>query len=282
MSNKYFVKKQCWCGVEEGARACGGHTEVYDKETKKWKMEMVARDAWRYEDKDNGLLVRGCCIRCWTPEEDNKTHWDETRWGDGRAEKGLAPLWDDCGCGCKKGGLAECDRSAFKGFYYTQRRIARCPKYLYPQFKRETAHKKNMAEIEMYAQWKWRSGEQGEPRVGMALLSHIIHSYIYISNSEAKNKWGEALRKNQRCVVANKGHHYTMRMLNNQTAEEVAAGGDVVFRGRLTEYYFKHQIKDAIKWVEFGALYDECIEKDNRGEISICDDVLSLIRSYVV
>ena len=276
MSNKYFVKKQCGCGVEEGARACGGHTEVYDKETKKWKMEMVARDAWRYEDKDNGLLVRGCCIRCW----DDERHTDEQQWGDGRQYKGLVPLWDTCECECCKSG-GHCDRSIFKGFYYTQRRIARCPKYLYPQFKMEAAHKKNMAEIEMYAQWKNNRFDL-ERRTGTKLLQHIIHSYIYISKSEEKKKWGEALRKNKRVVVANKGHQYCMRMLSNQTAEEVAAGGDVVFRGRLTEYYFKHQIKDAIRWCEFGALYDECIDKDNRGEISICDDVLSLIRSYVV
>lgn len=280
MSNKYFVKKQCWCGIREGDRACGGDTEVYDKNEKKLKMEKVARDAWRYEDKDNGLLVRGCCIRCWTPEEENKTHWDETRWGDGREYKGLAPLWDDCGCGCKKGGLAECDHSNFAGFYYTQRRIARCPKFLYPQFKMEAAHKQSMAEIEKNGSYKGMAW--ADRRGGQRLLRNIIHNYRFVSKSEKLKKWGDALMKNKRDIIANKGHNYTMRMLKDQSAEEVAVGGDVLFRGRLTEFYFKHQIKDAIKWVEFGALYCACIEKDNRGEISICDDVLSLIRSYVV
>lgn len=279
MSNKYFVKKQCCCGVEEGrnkreVKVC------YDKLTKKSSMVKLASDAWRYEDMDNGLLVRGCCIRCWTPEEENKIHWDEQRWGDGRETKGLAPLWDDCGCGCEKGGLAECDRSTFAGFYYTQRRIARCPKYLYPQFKMETAHKQNMAEIEKSASYKGM--EWAGRRTGQKLIQHIIHNYRFVSKSEKLNKWGDALMKNKRIIVANKGHHYTMHLLKNQTAEELAVGGDVLFKARYSDTYFNLWIKDAIKWVEFGALYDVAIEKDTMGTTSLCDDVLSLIRSYVV
>lgn len=270
MSIKYSVKTQCWCGVNGGSPFVA-HTGEYPPN---W-----AEENWREGGCSNGLLVRGLCRSCWSP-----------------FDKGADKGGDEWGCVTQmmeakaKGQLFSMD-----GYYATQRRIARCPKFLYPQFKMEAAFNKVAAEINKH-----------KNNFGMWRPSAVLLHYKYDGRVKQSVKdWAEKIQKKQ-IGIHTRGSTYNMRDIWRSGEDKLHCNDKFIarvyddyhnrdirelmndwceFRNSKERYFDTYRTKsrkEAIKWVEFGALYDVCIEKDKTAAVSLCDDVLSVIREYVV
>lgn len=231
MSAKYHISKKCKCGVSEGDRTDENHRNCLFT--------------------DNGFLVRGMCILCWSPVNDEETAslLSKDSSYDGQHTESV---WSNY------------------GFYKTQRRIARSPKVLYPLFKEETKFKRVLNTIEKISRYgcsrptllqkyywynpillsikmcRWKS-EWGQKNLDIKPNYMLILIELW-NGGEGWTRWDGEIKR----IISRKNE---INMLNNREAQ---------------------------KWYEYGALYDVCIEKDTRKEVSLCDDVLSVVRSYVL